>query len=227
MSLLSNFDRDFIDVVGFKERPFSQKFVLSKMWRSLDKVNDFEGLRNKLKRYRVKTILSPYINGETAVAISGFYCPDDNKVEVYLHMDDLKREEFTKDSWDRFKFLLLQVLCHEFIHMMQFSNRDFNWSERKVKFKKTPYSIVNEDRLYHSNLDEVQAYAHCIFLDISESFCGDIKVIKDSLKNSNCNYIYQSSSTFNMIFELFDKDFAEPVIQKTIYHIRRWANRYS
>ena len=218
---IQSLNKDFAEICGFKTREIKRKIIISKIWNDLDKFkNDIGGLTKYFKRYRTDVYatvsLCPYEN----IPVSGFYCPESNRIELIVGSFAYDIWDFTDEKWSEFKFIVIQTFCHELIHMMQFANRDFNWSERKCKYRKIKSKAINEDREYHASLDEIQAYAHCIYLEMMEFGMG----IPDEKSKS---HFYNCSVTFQAILKVFGRRMDEPVIQKTIYHINRWHKRYS
>lgn len=209
------YKHDFVTICGFKIRPFRKKLVLSDLWNDLDEhKNNFDSLKKYLKAFKAdleQTTDNHTHDKSDQIPISGFYTPDTNRIELILGVSDYDKFEFNDDMrWNEFKFTFIQVLCHEVVHMMQFSNRDFSWSYRRCKYRKVRSKFVNEDRKYHASLDEIQAYAHCIFLEMMEF-----------------NINIDASPTYNMIKVAFGRRVNEPVIRKTLYHVKRWFERYN
>lgn len=217
---VSSCDKDFVKVCGFKRKPFKSKFVLSQVWKDLDQFRgDIGALTKYFKQYKTDVIIGiPEIEFEK-IPIGGYYTPDLNRIELILTVKDFDNHQFTDRSWWEFKFLIIQVMCHEIVHMMQFVNRDFFWSYRNCKFRKVRSEAKNENRKYHASLDEIQAYAHCIYLELKQ-FGFDIPKTKKDHHN------FKLSITFNMILNVFGKKMNEPVITKTMFHVKQWKKKY-
>jgi hypothetical protein len=223
---MSNFihtiDRDFVEICGFKERPFRKKLIISKIWNELDAFRgSFQSFKKYLKSFRVDLLIdSNSLHDHLQIPVGGFYCPENNRIELILYTENFDMFLFDDYQWYEFKFSFMQVFCHEIVHMMQFSNRDYVWSYRRCKFRKVKMAEINEDRKYHASLDEIQAYAHCIFLELMETGIGVPKCEKE-------RKLYNCSATYSMLLRVFGNKVSEPTIQKTMYHVSRWAKRYN
>lgn len=219
-NFVSSCNKDFVQICGFKKRPFRTKFIMSRIWNDLDSLrNDTEAFKKYFKKFRVDVVIcGPQEKFET-IPIGGFYTPDTNRIELILNVQNFDSHNFDDTRWWEFKFMIIQVLCHEIVHMMQFVNRDFFWSYRNCKYRKVLSEEKNENRKYHASMDEVQAYAHCIYLELMQ-FGFDIPKKKDE------NYKFKLSITFNMILRVFGNKMSEQVIQKTMFHVKQWDKRY-
>lgn len=218
-SFVKGIDRDFVQVCGFKSKPFRKKVIISEIWNDLDNLkSDFSALKKYLKKFKVDLTQERCDFGIDQIPISGYYCPDTNRMEMIFGTENYDNFRFTTDKWNQFKFSLIQVLCHEIVHMMQFSNRDYNWSYRRCKYRKVKNQEVNQDRGYHSSLDEIQAYAHCVFLEL---LLFNVEVSKHMDRRA-----FKHSSTYNMILSVFGNRSNEPTIEKLMYHVVRWNRLY-
>jgi hypothetical protein len=212
---------DFAEVCGFKKTPFRSKFIPSKIWSEMDSLRgDITAFTKYFKKFKTDVLVNIPNQTYKSVPVSGFYTPDTNRIELILTTTNFDYFLFNQTSWNEFKFIVIQVLCHEIIHMMQFVNRDFAWSYRKCKFRTVKSEAVNQDRLYHSSLDEIQAYAHCIYLELTEI---GIPIPKDKKQVQP----FKMSPTFNMVLRVFGNRMAEPTLQKVMYHVKQWDKKYT
>ena len=83
-------------------------------------------------------------------------------------------------------------------------------------------SDLDKERRYLSEFDEIQAYAHCVFLDFKmnrpnvplETLLARVKAKRDS-------------STLHYILKTFDYDFKNNyAIPKLMQHIVKWDRKY-
>lgn len=223
MSFLKQLNFDFIDFLPFAERPCRAKFIPSKAWDDLDSYrNDFEGLKNYCKKWRTLVKFIPNKSKSKTyqkyIAISGEYWERQNT--IFIHNGNFNSFEFTNDSWDRFKYKFLQTLMHEFIHFMQYDRRYEEPSYCYYPYARTRSAAKNEVRKYYSNFDEVQAYAHCIWLDIKIRY--PTKEVSALITKGRV-----PSSTLTSIFKTFDYDTSNNEVFNKIYReVIRWDNRY-
>lgn len=74
--------------------------------------------------------------------------------------------EIAEHNWAEFRFLLSQVIQHESIHRYQYSFRDCSNYQVQVDFR--PWNMSsNEEQEYLCDMDEIEAYAHDIAMEIS------------------------------------------------------------
>jgi hypothetical protein len=94
-------------------------------------------------------------------------------VEISLHFNSRKRRyNFTEKNWQRFRFLLSQVVQHEFIHKNQFSYRQcFEDGGTCLYYDIKGSEKSDKDHMdYLAELDEIDAYAHDIAMEIRHHY---------------------------------------------------------
>ena len=225
MNFLETCKFDWIEILNFYERPFRAKLIPAKVWKDLDKYkNDSQGLINYSKKWR--TSIKFFKNKSKAkcwseyIAIGGEYW--DKRCEIHIYSKNYDTFKFTEDSWEKFKYKYIQVLMHELVHFMQYDRRDEEPTRRYYKWKKSHSIKLDETREYHSSYDEVQAYAHCIYLDYK--YKKPNKDIHDLLLECRDR---SNSPTLTDIFKTFDYDFRNnetlKILLKEVY---RWHTKY-
>lgn len=219
MEFIKKLDFDFIEFLPFVERPFKAKFVPAKVWKDLDAYkDDFGNLKNYTKRWRTKV---EFVD-DVEVDVGGEYDSEEKRITLYIHADDLNNVKFYDEymTWNSFKYSFIQTMMHELIHYMQYTNR---FDEAYT----TMYSYVIDDddeitdiRDYYAALDEIQAYAHCIYLDS-----------KLSITETSMNELLKCKKynpTYFHILSVFDYDFSEGnVLKKLAKEIIRVDNKYN
>jgi hypothetical protein len=227
MNFLEKSDYDWLDLLNFFERPFRAKLIPSKVWKDLDRYrNDSVGLVNYCKKWRTKVEFRKERSKakfyETHIAIGGEYDPEERQCVVQIHTDYYDKFKFTDSSWKKFKFKFIQVLMHEMIHFMQYDRRMDEYSNYVVPYKKIGHARKDAERRYLSEFDEIQAYAHCIFLDY--------KVLKPNIPVDTLLSRFKTkkdSKTFNYILRVFNNDHRNNhAIQKIIQQIGKWDRKY-
>lgn len=227
MKFLENANFDWLDMLNFYERPFRAKFVPAKVWVDLDRYrNDSVGLSNYFKKWRTKIVWfkekSKADFFKSHIAVGGEYDPESRQCIIQIHTDYYDTFAFTESSWKRFKFKLIQVEMHELIHFMQYDRRSDEWSNYVVPFKRVGHVKKDAERRYLSEFDEIQAYAHCIFLDYKSN--------KPNIPISTLlarSKIKRDSSTFHYILKTFDYDYHNNhAIQKIIQQVGKWERKY-
>lgn len=227
MKFLQEANFDWLDMLNFVERPFRAKLIPSKVWIDLDKYrNDSKGLSNYFKKWRSCIQFLPSKSNakmyDKYIAVGGEYDPEKRQCIVQIHTINYDSFKFTEDTWARFKFKLVQVLMHEMIHFMQYDRRGDEWSNYVVPYKTVGHLKIDSERRYLSEFDEIQAYAHCIWLDY-KMFHPSISV-DDLLARSK---VQRDSKTLHYILKTFNYDYRNnEAIPKIIQQIGKWDRKY-
>jgi len=227
MSFLENVNFDWMDMLNFSERPFRASFVPSKVWRDLDHyVNDEVGLANYFKKWRTKIEWRKEKSKakvyERYIAIGGEYDAESRQCILIIYTDKFQSFKFDRENWDRFKYKLLQVHMHELIHFMQYDRRGDEWSNYILPYKKVKHARKDAERRYLSEFDEIQAYAHCVYLDykLNKPTIPISTLISRSMK-------YRDSKTLHYILRTFNYDYRNNhAIPKLMQQIVKWDRKY-
>ena len=227
MKYIQSLNFDWIEILNFYERPFRAKFIPAKIWNELDSYrNDPDGLVNYVKKWRTKIVwkkeLSKAKMYETYIAIGGEYDPEKTQSILFIYTDNYKHFNFTKDSWDKFKYRFLQTLMHEIIHCRQYYGKHEDFTKGRVYFKKTGIPKIDNNREYHAGKDEIEAYAHCVFLDFKTFRPNvDIPTLISRAKT------HSDSKTLHWILRTFNYDYRNnKAIPKIMQQIIKWDRKY-
>jgi hypothetical protein len=89
-------------------------------------------------------------------------------IEITMHFHQNSRSyNFTPSAWVNFKFMLTQVLQHELIHKHQYSHRIGLENSCCLYYDIKGGEKSDKDYMdYLAELDEIEAYAHDIALEI-------------------------------------------------------------
>jgi len=221
-------DFDFIDFLGFKERPHKHELNLQKLYYKLD---DFRGnltaLKNYIKKYRVSIKEEDTQDNALGLPVSGWALTPqlNNKdyisIRMTLHTMDFNTHPFVDIdkhpcSWDRFKFDFCKVLAHEYIHMRQAANNGDEFIDSYVHFKKAGDDTTNEEREYHACRQEIEAYGHCMYLE----------TLWDNFKFRDFKRRMRSTDTYIMLLGVYGGDHTCSVISEHKRHCIRWKKKY-
>lgn len=218
---------DFIELLPFTERPFRAKFIPAKVWKDLDRyINDSKGLKNYCKKWKTSVKFlkqkSKAKMWNEYIAVGGEYYERQSTVMIYNASFD--KFQFTEETWSRFKFKFMQTIMHEFIHFMQYDRRFEEPCYYHYPHKKTGNKKKDEDREYYCNTDEIQAYAHCIYLDFKNHSpeANVYEILKHSKHHSK-------SSTLNSIYKTFNHDFNNHslFLNRLYKEVLRWEQKYA
>lgn len=216
-----------MDILSFYEQPFRAKLIPAKVWKDLDKYrNDSVGLANYCKKWRTKVQFIPIKSNskryDRYVPISGIYEPDTRQSTLIIHTSSFNSFPFTNTTWGRFKYRLIQTLMHELVHFMQYDRRSDEWSNYVVPYKKVGIAKKDAERRYLSEFDEIQAYAHCVYIDFKMRRPNvDINTLLSRCKNT------RDSSTLHYVLKTFNYDFRNNgAPRKIIDQIGKWDRKY-
>ena len=228
MTFLESASFDWMDILNFDEKPFRAKLIPAKVWVDLDSYrNDQIGLSNYVRKWRTKIEWKQEKSkakwAENYVAIGGEYDPDLRQCSLHIYTTKFNIFPFTDRSWKSFKFRLIQTLMHEMIHFMQFNRRGDEWSTYVVPYKKVGIAKKDAQREYLSEFDEIQAYAHCVYLDFKMRRPKvDISILLNRYKTK------RDSSTLHYFLKTFDYDLRNNIAtRKIIDQIGKWDRKYN
>ena len=122
---------------------------------------------NKLfkKQHNVECKIEKYDDFENdAISFSGIYDMFEEKTYIILNVSD-HTDNIKVHKWEYFKFLLSQCIQHEKIHECQWSFRSCDEPCEK-QWRESDKRDINDERLYLSERDELEAYGHDIALEI-------------------------------------------------------------
>jgi hypothetical protein len=219
---------DFMDILNFNERPFRAKFIPAKVWKDLDNYrNDSKGLSNYFKKWRTRVQFRPEPNNSQTfkeyVAAGGEYDPNTEQCTLHIYSSNFDKHKFTDRSWTKFKYRVIQIQMHELVHFMQYNRRIDIWNNYVVPFKRVQQEKKNNERKYLSEFDEIQAYAHCVYMDF-KSFRPNIPV-EELLGRAKH---YRDSKTLHYFLKTFDYDYKNNVaIPKIMQQVIKWDRKYS
>lgn len=225
MKFLETAKFDWMEILNFFEKPFRAKFIPAKVWKDLDRYrNDERGLSNYVRKWRtrIEMLPCPKKSWSAYVAVGGEYDPDPRQCVMFLYCIDFDTHQFTEASWSRFKFKFMQTLMHEIIHFMQFDRRGDIWSNYVVPYKSMGNRKIDYERRYLSHFDEIQAYAHCVYLDYKMKRPNvDISTLLARCKSK------KDSNTLHYILKTFNYDFTNnSAPRKVIDQIGKWDRKY-
>ena len=227
MRYLDSATFDFMDMLNFHERPFRAKFIPAKVWKDLDNYrNDSKGLSNYFKKWRTKVEFRPEPNKSNTykeyVAAGGEYDPNERQCSLHIYSLNFDKHKFTDKSWTKFKYRIIQIQMHELVHFMQYDRRCDIWHNYVVPFKKVRHEKKNAERKYLSEFDEIQAYAHCVYMDF-KTFRPNIQV-EELLSRAKD---YKDSKTLHYFLKTFDYDYKNNVaVPKIMQQVMKWDRKY-
>ena len=105
--------------------------------------------------------------GDEDYSLSGIYDMEKDKKYIILNFTKTQKNFTLKpEKWKEFKFGISQVCQHEAIHQSQWSFRDsYSIEQEKLDFRNIE-GTIEEEQEYLSDIDEIEAYAHDIAMEI-------------------------------------------------------------
>lgn len=226
MKYLQSLNVDFIDMLNFEDRPFRAKFIPARIWEDLDKYkNDATGLRNYFKKWRFRINFFQEKKPTKGIAVGGGYFLEEeySELDIWVSPDTtFKKYKFTDRSWDRFKFRVIQVSMHELIHCRQYYGKPEEYCQRKVRYKKSGIRKLDMNRDYHSGRDEIEAYAHCVYLDFKTK--RPTIPVAELIRYAKT---YKVSKNLIGIQKIFRTDRHNEVIPLLLRKILVWERKYN
>lgn len=229
MVFLETIDFDWIGMLNFYERPFRAKLNPSKIWKDLDSYkNDSRGLINYFKKWRTKIEFkvepTRAIVWKNYIGVGGEYDPNDRQIILQIYTVEYDKFVFSDKSWEKFKYRVIQTLMHEVIHFMQYDRRNDESSNYILPHKKVGHDKKDAERRYLSEFDEIQAYAHCIFLDLKTNHSN--RDVTEFLSVSKAK-ARSPSSTLKYFLKTFNYDSRNnKAINKLFQQILKWDRKY-
>jgi hypothetical protein len=228
MNFLEKANFDWMEMLNFYERPFRAKLIPAKIWRDLDEYeNDSAGLSNYFRKWKTKIeFRDPPKKSKLwtkYVAVGGEYAPDERQCAIQIYTLNFDKHEFDQKTWDKFKYRVIQTLMHEMIHFMQYDRRFDESSGYVVPYKRVGHSLKDAERRYLSEFDEIQAYAHCVYLDYKMNKPNvPLHILLNRCKTK------RDSSTLHYFLKTFNYDFRNNISpQKIIQQIGKWDRKYN
>lgn len=217
-------DIDFIDFIGFHERPFKHELNLSKVFNDLDRFKgNLKGLQNYMKKWRV-SVKEDYKDVDPqGLVVSGWtMCPSLNNkeyitVDLYLHTKSFNDHVFDESTekhpfgWNRFKYEFCKILAHEFIHVRQAANNGDEFKDTYVSFKGD-----SDDREYHACRQEIEAYGHCMYLE----------TLWDDFKFKDFKRRMRSTQLYILLLRVYGGDHTCEVISQHKRQAIKWKKKY-
>lgn len=105
--------------------------------------------------------------GKEDFSVSGLYDMVSDKKYVILNFSKTRKNfTLTEEKWSDFRFIISQVCQHETIHQCQWQHRRGITLTREPLDFRMENSCKEEDIEYLSDMDEIEAYAHDIVMEI-------------------------------------------------------------
>lgn len=153
-----------------------------RIWRRLNKNTEWmqgqvtaevflENTRRMIAPFgvRLEYIYDFRFTSRTPFKIGGEYDPYRSKqsIAVIIHLNPANLITFTQNRKRRFLLLLNQTLQHEKLHQYQFARRGENrFYAKVVNFYKCSSKTRMRTLEYFANVDEIDAYAHDLAMEI-------------------------------------------------------------
>lgn len=171
---------------------FSGDLPYTTITRRLGKIFDHP----KDLKFRSETFEDIPVNCFT---VSGLYDMFYDKKYVILNFSNSSKTMLLDDYIiDSFFFLISQTIQHEAIHQHQWANREPEDEASKLDFRNFG-GTLQEERDYLSDIDEIDAYAHDIAMEIKRYYPNRnpyevLKNIKKTRKIHSYNYYRRTFS---------------------------------
>jgi hypothetical protein len=99
-------------------------------------------------------------------SVGGIYDSNNDKCYIVLHFSTSRTFYLAGKDWDKFKFLISQACQHELIHKYQNQFRENTFDYEPIDLRSLHQEDLEDEQDYLSSLDEIDAYAHDIAMEI-------------------------------------------------------------
>lgn len=113
-------------------------------------------------KFRFETFDNFYKND---FSVSGLYDQHENTRYIIYNFSS-NHDSLHLEDWKTFKFDTSQAIQHESIHQLQWQHRDPGEDSQKLEFRLMQTANDDEDPEYLADVDEIDAYAHDIAMEI-------------------------------------------------------------
>jgi hypothetical protein len=205
---VSTYNQDFCKVLGVALPPL----VPSKIWYDLDKYRkNVQGIKRYLKT-NFDASFHICRDKNKSVVVAGEF--DDEKELVIIHVWCPMRMDPTQ--WNHLKSEIIITLMHEYIHNMQFIYAG-NIPDLVLLHRESKNTNKEENREYYSTWIEIQAFAHCILMELKNRDPNKPAALGLQQKRSKSITL----SRFRRTFDGFDYP------MRYLYReVLRWERRY-
>jgi hypothetical protein len=111
---------------------------------------------------------------------------------------------------------------HELIHCKQYYGKREEYCASKVYYKKSGNKKIDDTRDYHAGRDEIEAHAHCVYLDFKTK--RPTIPVAELIRNAKT---YKVSTNLSGIQKTFRTDTQNEVIPLLLRKILVWERRYN
>ena len=136
-------------------------------------------------------------------SFTGLYDMNEDKKYIVLNLSRKhKKFEMNKKMFKDFKFLLSQVIQHESIHQSQWSFRPEFKEPVTVDFRDNGMGMSKkEERIYLSEMDEIDAYGHDIALEMKHYYpkTNPLKILRHPLRYKKLTSFFIYNKAFKGI----------------------------
>lgn len=207
--LIQNYNFNFVDLLHV-DLP---SLVPAKLWNDLDKYRDNpKGMQRYLARnYKTKF---QYQFDPRECRVSGEFNMETERVTIFAK---IARSWYPKD-WDAYKFEIIVTLMHEYIHFMQWL-RSGDEMELVLLHKESNNPDKQEDREYYAGWSEIQAYGHCVYMEMKAKNAN--KPCAEMLQSKRRSWYSPSLRQFRDAFDGFDYP-----LRYLYREVLRWEKRY-
>lgn len=210
--LLTQYNGNFVELLNV-DLPALRP---AKLWEIMDRYrNDPLGIKLKryLSRYHKATLYTER-SKSNEFYVSGEFAFDEEKIQIFT----VRPRFFSDKAWDAYKFEVIVTLMHEYIHYMQWIYHEDRY-ELILLHKESKDTQEQEEREYYAAWGEIQAYSHCILMEMKTR--NPKKPVYEMIRSKRVGYY---SPTLKRIKSSFD-GFDYPL--KYLYkEILRWERKY-
>jgi hypothetical protein len=207
--LIQNYKHNFVDLLNV-DLP---SLVPAKLWDDFDKYRDDpKGMKRYLARNHKTKLEFEYDPRECRV--SGEFDIETERISIFAVI----ARRWEDREWDYYKFEVIVTLMHEYIHYMQWL-KSGDEMELVLFHKESKNPDKQEDREYYAGWSEIQAYGHCIYMEMKAKNAN--KSCAEMLQSKRRSWYSPSLRQFRAAFDGFDYP-----LRYLYREVLRWEKRY-
>lgn len=208
---------NFLDIVDLKGYPFNPVYVTKFLQRT--DITDTIALNKYFSKWRTKFQFEEHSKLRNQdIVVSAQYDYEVNSILIFVSSKKgIKFVNMTDAKKSKLGYDIILAVMHEMVHRKQFHHRH-DYNDYHYEFRKTGDKKLDQEYTYYSDVDEVFAYAHCIYSELKTEYpdLSIAEILKKRKLHSPILATYREMYTNN-----------SDTFSQLIREIFRWERKYN